>query len=80
MHLKEYSLNSNETCMRCNASKTFTLVIIHDDYDITQRRNGVRNFNCPPSSTTNTISNSEYIDNCDTQIIVNKTIYDRKSG
>ena len=25
----------------------------------------------PPSSTTNTISNSEFIDNCDTQIIMN---------
>ena len=48
MYLKEYSLNSNQTCMRCNAFKVFTLVIIHVDHDVTERQNGVTYFNCPP--------------------------------
>ena len=50
----------------------FTLVIINDDYEGRKRHKfQLSAILDPPSSTTDTISNSEYIDNCDTQIIVN---------
>jgi len=45
MYLKEYSLNSNKTFMGCRAfKKLFTLMIIHDDHDVTELQNDVTDF------------------------------------